>query len=241
VSVGRGDAKTASYSWRDDGQLAEATYEGVAVRPEYRDDGVMGSTVLTPPEKQGLRPSQWLRADYDDEGRVNKVTDSAGGEMHIQYDAKGRPKVWGAPMGSGKLEGVEVDRDADDRITKVRTSWGGVQDNRYNAKNGNLERVDVKNGTSKASLEYDQGKLSRVIQFDGGAYAIFYSANGPGKDLPREIKAPNGLAIRYAYGAENRLSSVTCGDTYELRLSYDDHGRLDGMHQIPVGTGETRQ
>jgi YD repeat-containing protein len=74
-----------------------------------------------------------------------------------------------------------------------------------------------------------------VRQFDGGEMALTYEEQGPHDGRLASIRQPNGALLKYNYDSDNRVSSISCGDAYEIRFAHDDKGRPAGVDQVKAG------
>lgn len=219
TAVARGDRPLLRQRWRPDGQLAASEFETVVLLPQYRVDGVLSSVLAAPPA-QGEQLREWLEVGYDELGRTVEVTDSAGAEVQIGYDHDGR-----LAAARSNRAGVRIERDERGRPRRLETSFGQVQETAYDAA-GLPERIEVVRDGERAVVRYEEGLPVAVRQFDGGEVELVYHRQGPRVGLLAEVRAPHSLVLRYAYDARNWISTVTVGDRYRLRYSYDASGRL---------------
>jgi YD repeat-containing protein len=228
TSLWQGDRSRLRLRWHPDGQLAQATSETAALHPEYRPDGLMSGLLVTTLEK-GPRFSRWLHVTYDKQGRTAQVQDYTGSDIRLGYDHTGRVARLDSSHGSMQLQ-----RDPQGRVATLRTSWGTQQDNTYEPQSGMLQKTVHTQDGSMAAVDFDQGKPTRMQQFDGGELRIAYYNQGLHKGQIQYVRAPNDLLCTYAYDAANRLSAMQCGTTSRVEFTYDTHDRLVGFAQAPV-------
>lgn len=232
ISLQQGQSQVVRQQWREDGQLASVSFETAALHPEYREDGVMTNLVFTSPEG-GAQSSRWLDVRYDDLGRTEKIADCSGSEISLSYDETGSL----ASLASNR-DSVQLRRDNNGRLEALQTSWGYRQDNIYNSQNSELERVEFTQGNSKAALDFSQGALSKIQQFDGGEFKVTYYDQDAQKGQTKEIHTPNNLILTYEYDSENRIAAVNCGREYRLEYEYDSRGRLVTIRQVKANSGK---
>ncbi len=197
--------------WRQDSQPASATYETVALHPQYDREGLLTDVLLTLPES-GPQFSHWLGVEYDELGRTAAMTDFTGAAIRMGYDKFGEPSAVVFKRGD-KEEGVKIQRDEQGRVRRIETSWGFGQENTYDRNTGELEKLELVQGADKAIIELDQGKPRKVREFDGGELTVSYYDRGSHAGALQEIRTPNQLSLKYAYDDENRLASVGIGVT----------------------------
>jgi YD repeat-containing protein len=84
-------------------------------------------------------------------------------------------------------------------------------------------------------IAFDQGRPSKVRQFDGGEVNLSYYDWSTYKGQIKTVRTPNELVVTNEYNADDRLMAVTCGTAYRLEYAYDPQGRLVGIAQVPAG------
>jgi RHS repeat-associated protein len=228
TALRRGDREILRQEWHANGLPASTVQETAALHPQYSEDDVLTSVLVTPPQK-GTQFSKWQKTEYDELGRPHKVTDYSGSEIQIGYDKTGQPGIV-----VSKLGGIKVDRDNEGRVRTVDTSWRDGQENKYDSNTGMLSEVTLTRGKNKASIELDQGRPTTVKQFDGGKLEISYHYPDTHGGKVKQITCPNDVVLKYTYDSADRLSSVNCDGTYELKLAYDAQDRLVELDQVPV-------
>lgn len=222
-----GSTAVLKLAYRTDGQLESAVTDNCAVSPRYQD-GLQTATVITPPAGLDAPSREWLQIDYDADGRLSKLSDSAGSSAAVRYDSRGRPETIAVPGGE-----VKVKRDDRDRITSIDTPWR-VRYEKTFAADGSLQAMRAVQGRATEVTDLEQGLVSRVQGFDGAQTRLTYEpAEGSGRRVQR-VRAPSGLELSYEYGPGNRLAAVNCGSVYRLEYAYDAAGRLTGWSQKPL-------
>jgi YD repeat-containing protein len=209
------------------GRLATLEMETTVFRPRYNRDGAIIGVSVAKPAKPGEPNYSWLEYRFDEQGRLTSIDDYSGSRITVAYNRSGKPKAWSGARGK-----TEVRRDKQGRVQTVETSWGYREERSYDAR-GQLKTVAINQGQKREVLEYQQGRLTAVRQFDGGEVAFAYrDSKTRGKRLS-EMRVPNGLVVKYGY-QKDRLSTIQCGKKFRLDYVYDDQGRLTGIAQAPV-------
>ena len=80
----------------------------------------------------------------------------------------------------------------------------------------------------QATIEFKQGRLNKIKQFDGSQMEISYYNEGLSANLLSHIKCPNGLELKYFYNSMGDLSKINVGNKRQVHLDYDDKGRIIG-------------
>jgi YD repeat-containing protein len=158
-----------------------------------------------------------------------EVRDHYGLALDLRYDRDGKVCGWSTPRGK-----VELKHSPQGQPTGVETSWGLKLANALDPKTGVPHRTEVTEADARAVLEFQGARLTRFCDFDGGELRVAYHAKGSGRGSPREVRAPNGLLLRYEYGPGGRLAAVDCGGVYRVSYAYDSRGRLVGVTHAPV-------
>lgn len=228
IALRQGNRTSLHQQWHGDGKLAATAYETVVVHPEYREDGVWTGVFVTAPEK-GPQFSRWLRIEYDEFGRPEKMTDYSGSDITAGYDHTGQVSTVVSKRG-----GVKIIRDKQGRVERVQTSWGYDQRNTYDPASGKLKQAEVSLGKDKAMIEFNQERPTEIKQFDGGEFNISYYDQGTSRGQVNEIHTPVDLKLTYEYNPSNQLAAVNCGMAYKLEYTYDNGGRLIGLAQVPA-------
>jgi hypothetical protein len=119
-------------------------------------------------------------------------------------------------------------------VLTARTSWGARQENTYDPQSGALKKTTLTQEGNTAVIEFDQGRPTRVQQFDGGEFRIAYYDRGFHTGQIQQVRTPNDLVCTYEYDAESRPTVIHCGADYRLEFTYDAHHHLVGFAQVPV-------
>lgn len=85
------------------------------------------------------------------------------------------------------------------------------------------------------SLQYDRGRLARVI--DSVGRVVLFEGNRDGRIESISVPDPRGIRLffaRYAYDNEGNLVAATDGDGNMTRYAYDDHHRMTRL-EYPSG------
>ena len=216
--------------WFANGKLRLASNELGAAHFGYDDDGLLSRVLLTPPGDAD-QPKQWQQTKLDTAGNPREITDYTGLEMSVGYDTDGRLNRIVRKQ-DGNNYGFEVTRDISGCVQEIKSSWGTQ---RYTYDDAGLPaKLELDEGKAEASAEWKEGLLQTLKQPDGGQYSLTYYPDGKQKGLPKQITAPNGLALNYQYDNANRLREVTVGTTYHLSLDYDAKGRMVGWQYRPA-------
>jgi hypothetical protein len=116
-----------------------------------------------------------------------------------------------------------VVRDGRGRVEEVRASWGYTTHRTYAPGGDRLAGLRVDCGGVRATAEFADGALTRLVDFDGGRTEVV-AENG----LLRRIETPNGAVLTYRVPEKGALV-VKCDDVYEVEYRFDDTGRLTGV------------
>jgi len=187
--------------WLANGKLRLASNELGAAHFGYDDDGLLSRVLLTPPGDAN-QPKQWQQTKLDTAGNPREITDYTGLEMSVGYDTDGRLNRIVRKQ-DGNNYGFEVTRDISGCVQEIKSSWGTQ---RYTYDDAGLPaKLELDEGKAEASAEWKDGLLQTLKQPDGGQYSLTYYPDGKQKGLPKQITAPNGLALNYQYDNANRL------------------------------------
>jgi RHS repeat-associated protein len=232
IATSVGGTVVEKRQWRSDGQLITAMYESVAMHFEYSVDGLLEAVLVTPPVG-GTSFQQWLRVEIDPLGRPVKLTDYTGANTAIGYDQSGAPRLWGAPTEDGTaLEGTQIERDSRGNAVKIQTSWGDSNEAQFDAPSGECKLVNIMRMGREAAIQYEHGKPISIRGFDGGNYNFKYIADAS-KELPEEVRTPNGLKLKFEYNTDSSILGFSCGELYRVKLEFDAHGRVVTFVQSP--------
>ncbi|MBI1917079.1 MAG: hypothetical protein HYS12_20425 [Planctomycetes bacterium] len=229
AEVLRGGQRAVRREWDANGRLVAVFSETEVLRPQYDANGMLTSVVTAPPGSTD-DAKVWQQVFFDEEGRPVKVTDHTGAFEEIVYDRAGKAVA----LAPSKNSQVRIKHNRAGRVESVQTPWGQREANTYDPASGELRKTVLTQGTFRTEVEYERGRPARVRQLDGGEFRFAYHSKGAREGLLREVSSPNGLVLAYEYDEGKRLTSVTCGQAFRLRYSYDGKGRLTGISQLPI-------
>ena len=86
---------------------------------------------------------------------------------------------------------------------------------------------------AEARIEFSEGRLKRLIQFDGGRIEFDYTDEGPAKGQLRTVHTPV-VKLNYRYNADEALAEVVCGDACRVIYGYDGNGNLASIEYCPA-------
>jgi RHS repeat-associated protein len=165
--------------------------------------------------------------EYDERGRLVKVTDWNNGETTFGYDGAGRHTATNRPNGVSSAYA----HDPAGRLTEilhqsgedVLTQFGYTVDGRGNRTQA-VETLRQPNGTvNSRTVNYSYDTLARLLNANDGTNSYGYSFDRAGNRLSQTV---NGLTTSYSYNAANQLTS----DGVNTH-TYDPNGNLtsDGV------------
>ena len=222
------DQTLIQQQWSPYGKLLSLETGICTLKPRYNDDGLTESITRMPPGPEN-QSKKWETINLDFAGRPVKITDYSGLQMAVQYDKKGALSQLVTER-DGKNYGYRFFRNDKGQIDTVQSSWGSEQ-YIYDS-TGDLSKLIIKKpgveNEQQAVVEFDSDRLNRVVQFDGGQMEISYCNDSLLNDLPSQIKCPNGLKLNYSYNTSANLNKVNIGDDRQVRLDYDNKGRIIG-------------
>jgi RHS repeat-associated protein len=199
-----------------------------AYRPEY-SGGVLKCLRIRPRDKADASQG-WV--DLTFEGPQTKVTEQGG--MVLLLDEAGRPVEWTPyenPHTRERQNRLNLRRDAQGRVQSLATTWGYQEQRAYDPQ-GRPTQVTISRSGKHETVEFHDGRPTRIQQFDGGAIGFAYYEDGPAKGKLRQTHLPGGLLLSYEYNAQGRLAALTCGNVYRLEYQYDNQGRLTALQQV---------
>ena len=222
AKVMHGDQVALEQTHNSSGEVVRARYETVEILPR-RENGKLTGVYLRAPGEQGS--TQWLKMELDAEKRPVKITDYSGSTISIKHKEKGWSEIT-SDRGTVKLK-----KNARGQIEELIESSKRSQKWEHD-KSGQLTRATITEGKEKAIVTFKAGKPIRIVNFDGGAFAIAYKKSRTGSML-KSIQAPNGVTLKYEHRGK-RVKSITCGTRYRLEYQHDEKGRLIGLSQVPI-------
>jgi len=218
-----------SQQWRPFGLLRATDYESSSIRPEYDATGAMTGLYFTLPEA-GDRFTTWQGTSFDSAGRVVAVKDHTGRDEAVSYDDAGNLRQL-VTKRDGREFGMTIQRNKDgDRIESVQSSWGNRK-YRYD-RNGNLERVELNKDREDSALEFVDGQLKEVRQFDGGKVRLDYDNAGNGAKRLKSIATP-AITLGYQYASDGSIRHIQCGTRCRFNYDFDQQGRIRRLSMTP--------
>lgn len=234
------DAFGSHYKYNEKGNLLEEADH--ATNKTYKSDG---SKIVESNDESG----EQYQYEYNDSGKVIKVTDSKGNTIDLSYDANGNRTKSKISSNSKTLELVnsynsddQVQTTTDDvgnvtqftydslKRLKTRTEANGlVTTNSYDELNNLLSVVKSGSGNNlSASYEYyDNNLLKKIIAENGTVYEFIYDDFG----RVLEIKLNSTSFVSYEYGLKNNeitldnITKQTIGSDVYI-FTYDSKRRL---------------
>ena len=229
---------TLEQTWHSDGRLQAAISDDQGILPRYTSDGKLSSIVIAPPDQARTgQPRQYVKTNYDAQGRITRIVDDAGSQLQIDYDRSGQPALIQSPQGS-----VQINRDPQGQVREVSTSWGLTETYDYDKATGDITRITLQQqtgtSTERARIELTEGQISKIHQPDGGETTFNYYQNEKQKGLLKEVRTSEKLALAYSYDKDTRLKGIDIGEgdkpVYRINYVYDEKGRLAGVSYRPV-------
>jgi len=233
------DGPTLEQSWYADGRLRSAMTDDQASRPFYSRNGELSHLVITTPEQtRDEQPSEYVRVDYDAEGRISGLSDESGDRLMVEYDNLGEPVALRSPRAE-----VAIRRDAEGRVLQVASTWGLVEQYEYDDSGDGLRRIVMErrtgSHTESAGVEFAEGRVSTIHQPDGGEIRFTYSRDKQAKGLLESVVTSDDLTLHYGYDPAARLAEIEIGESttpvYRIKYVYDEQDRLKGITYEPRG------
>lgn len=156
-----------------------------------------------------------MRFEYDDAGRLHRLTDARRSSWQFDYDAVGRVERLLHPDGGSE----SFSYDPAGQVRRRTARSGAGFDYEYDA-DGNLTETRCGDGTA---LAFGYDKNGRVTAASGPGSEVSFEYDGLGR-LTRETQ--NGQAVAYAYDAAGRLSGLTTPGGEKISHEYDADGDL---------------
>lgn len=213
--------------WSPNGKLQSIETENCVFRPLYDEDGLTKRITLFPPGS-GDQLNEWGDMELDITGKPTQITDYTGLTMNIQYDNKGEISQFITER-DGKNYGYGILRNVKGQVETVESSWGNEY-YKYDSTGTISEMIIKKPGIQndqQAAVEFNSGRLHRIVQFDGGQIEISYCSEAGQSDLPSQIDCANGLKLNYGYDPSGYLNNVSIGNDRRINLGYDNKGRIE--------------
>ena len=215
-------------SWLSDGPLEVLRMGETELRPRRHKDGWWNGLLVSAPMEAG-KTREWMEAEWNVLGKLEKITDSSGVEYATTYDNQGRLRSYGRLTKDQKLVGTSVFYNDDGLVSEMSSSW--ERERREYTPDGVLKSLTVVRQGSSAALSFDfRGRPTARSQFDSGYTKWLYGRNGE-ESQPDVIELPHGeriefrrngascgvirvgpAVIRTITGANGRLAAITWGE-----------------------------
>jgi RHS repeat-associated protein len=245
TGVTTGSGRTYSFTTNVDGLITSVTLpNGGILRYEYSSDGFLTAFINADNERvlyvydSNAQLSEWfdgrglrvIRNEYDNEGRVVKQTDAAGGVSELTYslnqttlkNAENSTVVYeyDAQYRTTKIDdaGNDVTKtwDVNNRQTSVTDKTGSQTWYAYDSK-GNVTKETRSDGSYREVVYNAQNKPISVRDFDAAVTQNFYDANG----FLSKVKKPDGTEVKYAHDQYGRVTSITDGEGGTTSFAYN--------------------
>ena len=222
--------KPIDYEYDAAGDLVMTTNQlGSETRYIYDGDHRLEDTI----DPQGVRA---LRSEYDDEGRLVKITDALGNPVSLQHDLDGKRDTMTDSEGAESVveydargnvileideEGNEVRRtfDSKDRLLTETDPLGYVTEYTYNAA-GDLASVKDPLGNITRHTYDNMGNRLTTVNARGKVTTRTYSSTG---NL-LSTRNPLGFERTFAYDASGNLRQKTDAVGNTTSYAYDSRG-----------------
>jgi hypothetical protein len=224
IKLIEGSQKLLTQQWRPDGQLAAVTTPNQAAHLRYGDNAMLESVMLHPPTT-ATTLSEWRETTIDLAGRPLAIKDSAGLDLQISYDKGGGLSSFTQTTPDDEW-GYQLERNKEGRIETVNSSWGTME--LSYSDEGELEEIESERDDASASIDLDDGRISRIVGYDGGTTRYKYYDDGDLSALPKEVTLPNSLELKNTYDDGGRLDTVSVGSDRLIKLEYDSKDRITG-------------
>jgi RHS repeat-associated protein len=232
ASVTRDGVPVWQAHWRRDGPLDALRIGDTEVRPRHHTEGWVKGVLISAPMEAG-KTGEWVEAEWDLRGQLQKFTDSSGFRYVLNYDGQGRVIAYGRITEDGKLAGATVTYDGSGLATGISSSWG--TERREYADGGVLKSVVVERSGAKSVSTFDsRGRPTMRADFDGGVTKWVYNSNEAGTD-PTEIVLPSGRHI--AFQSNSSTTEIDAGPALITAVTGPD-GRISTMSW---GSNRTRR
>jgi RHS repeat-associated protein len=146
--------------------------------------------------------------EFDELGRVAKLTDAAGNVRMTTYDGNGN-----------KATETRVDRKPDGTAESFTTKFA------YDDQNRLAEVIDANDPARTLTMSYkydERGNRAAETDAEGNTRKFEYDLHG---NKSKEIDA-EGNETKFAYDDADRLASVTDANQNVTTFKHDDHGNL---------------
>lgn len=221
--------KIFSLQWHPSGQLSSLDFDTHSVVLAYDDAGRVAKIqqVCWSDNKKGhVLAEETLNGD----GRVSEIKDDSGADIHVAVDPGGNLTGLSCKWDGNDWQ-INVTNTSDGRITRVQSPWGSGTFT-Y-AVDRSLSQVKLEKEQAIATVEYEQGRIKTITQFDQGKIRFDYYSGG---ELQGRLKTLQTSAIKvgYAYRPDGRLQSVDCGQSARVSYNYDGPGNVQRVEWTPL-------
>ncbi|MDD2371604.1 MAG: DNRLRE domain-containing protein [Firmicutes bacterium] len=190
----------------------------------------------------------------DTQGRVNSVTDNAGGRVDYEYDSSGRLNKTTSKMNatenvvnesvfvSDKLSQIihngfsyNFTYDAFGQMTKTQVGSVDLVNNEYNNNTHMLTKSTYGNGTVFEPV-YDSDYQLTGKKYDGTlAYEYVYGNQGELISIDDKV---NLVSTNFLYDLSGRLVKTTDSKDNKWVFGYDEHSNLNSIDKTQFGVEE---
>ena len=242
--------QTTTLGYNSTGLVTQITGpNGLVTAYAYNPAGQPESITETPPTGGGIVRSTQLgydqaglvtdissapdgitrQLDYDAQGRLLSVTDTAGQSLEYQYDAAGNPTRTDVRAADGALTAtVRQTFDALNRLAAITRPHNSGQDSiqqfHYDGADNLTDSSDA-NGNITSHVHDPGNRLIERIDALLGSTTFTYNNNG---HVTRTIAA-NGSSTDYQVDALGRVITESSADRGDLSYSYDRNDNLTSV------------
>ena len=165
--------------------------------------------------------------EYDEDGRVEKVTDPMGRVTEYEYQFDHRPEVKKIKYPDGSQTEYTYS-SSNHRLTSVKDSSGKIATYHYDSDGNNTSVSMAHNGTTLSSGEkaFGDGYLTSSTDSLGNTTTYEYNTN---MGLLTKVTEANSVAINYAYNADNDLVTQVSSGSSNVQYTYNNYRRLTGL------------
>ncbi|MFF5964736.1 DUF6531 domain-containing protein [Streptomyces collinus] len=203
--------KTVNYTYDGDGRLSEQT-DALGNKTAYEYDELGRLTKVTTPD------SGIINLGYDTAGNLTSRKDAKGHTTNYAYDDDGRLLRVTDPLDRATSFGY----DADGNRISTTNARGQKITNTYDARNL-LTQTTYSDGTPTAVYTYDTAGHPKTIKDDTGTRTVTYDDEG----RPLSITSPGVTnPFKYVYNANGSVKSRTYPDGRAITYAYDHDGRM---------------
>ena len=212
ANCARSDGESVAIAYNEHGQLAAIRAGDAPPLRLVRDSEQRITQVVE-------RDGSTIQHRYDEQGRLERVTDPLGRETGIVWNANAQPVAWIEPDGIRSdyaYLGPEIKQSVDGTVHATYTSDS----------EGRLGGGNYADGYSFSFERDDQGRVTKATTPDA---EVAYEYDDAGRVVS---EAQNGLAVRYAYDLEGQLVEMTLPDGRTVAYEYDLDGRVSAARDV---------